>query len=106
PPLCKPNSASLYVLASFRPYAVVLLVPTVLISAVVTAKYLRRGSASTPKQLYLASTAAMFAWAILVDPVAGLAGYAGAHAVEYFFIVDHRLSADHRPSSRRNFFVV
>jgi hypothetical protein len=48
----------------------------------------------------------MFAWAVLVDPIAGLAGYAGAHAVEYFFIVDHRLSVDRATNARRRFFAV
>ena len=43
-------------------------------------------------------------WAVLVDPVAGLAGYAGAHAVEYFFIVDHRLASTRSLWSRRRFF--
>ena len=38
--------------------------------------------------------------------MAGLAGYAGAHAVEYFFIVDHRLGADRSTRSRQTFFLV
>jgi hypothetical protein len=74
----------------------------------VRAEHARRaeGRANNAKLLYLASTAAMFTWAVLVDPVAGLAGYAGAHAVEYFFIVDHRLSSNRSPSARRRFFAV
>jgi len=112
-PLGRLNSTSLDVLASFRPYATALLLPAIVLAAMLTAKWVRRerlrmrtGAASAPKQLYLVSTAAMFAWAIFVDPVAGLAGYAGAHAVEYFFIVDHRLSADRTTRSRQTLFFV
>jgi hypothetical protein len=46
----------------------------------------------------------MFALAVLVDPVAGFAGFAGAHAVEYFFIVDHRLASSRPTVSRWRFF--
>jgi hypothetical protein len=40
--------------------------------------------------MYMASTAALFA-TILIDPVAGLLGFVGAHAVEYFVIVHQSL---------------
>ncbi len=112
-PLGRLNSDALDVLASFRPFAWALLVPTALFSAWCTVRWLRverartrRGEHNRAKQFYVVSTAVMFAWAVLVDPVAGLAGYAGAHAVEYFFIVDHRLAADHDRDARRRFFVV
>jgi hypothetical protein len=111
-PLGRLNRDGLSALASFRPYAGALLVPAVVAAFVSTVRWLRaerlrrRNSTANPaKQLYLASTALMFAWAVFVDPVAGLAGYAGAHAVEYFFIVDHRLSATRTPGSRGRFFV-
>jgi hypothetical protein len=110
-PLGRVNSDALNVLASWRPYATALLLPSVVAAAAVTIRWIRSerarrasGTANNAKVLYLASTAAMFTWAVLVDPVAGLAGYAGAHAVEYFFIVDHRLSSKRTPSSRRRFF--
>lgn len=112
-PLGQLNTRGLDVLASFRPYATALLLPTLAIAAGVTTKWItderdriRAGTASTAKQLYIASTAVMFAWAIVVDPVAGLAGYAGAHAVEYFFIVDHRLRPSRTTRARHTFFLV
>jgi hypothetical protein len=105
------NSEGLDVLVSFRPYAVAVLVPSVAVGAVLTVQWLRierdrgrRGVASGPKRLYVASTAVLFAWAVFVDPVAGLAGYAGAHAVEYFFIVDHRLRPGRGGRERVRFF--
>jgi hypothetical protein len=111
-PLGRVNGGALDVLASSRPYAMVVLAPAAVIAAVVTARWLaiersrlRRGTANRAKQRYLVSTAVMFAVAILVDPVAGLAGYAGAHAVEYFFIVDHRLAASRTATARLRFFV-
>lgn len=66
-------------------------------------RLVRAGTANRTKQLYVVSTAVMFAFAVLVDPVAGLAGYAGAHAVEYFFIVD-QLATSRPTVSRRRFF--
>jgi hypothetical protein len=110
-PLGRVNSNALDVLASWRPLATAALLPAAVAAAVVTIRWIRAeharrvaGTANNAKLLYLGSTAAMFTWAVLVDPVAGLAGYAGAHAVEYFFIVDHRLSSSRSPSSRRRFF--
>ena len=111
-PLGQINGGALDVLASWRPYAMVLLIPSAVVAAVLTARWIgverlrvRAGTANRMKELYLLSTAAMFAFAVLVDPVAGLAGYAGAHAVEYFFIVDHRLATSRSTVSRLRFFV-
>lgn len=51
----------------------------------------RRGPAANPaKWLYVGATAALFV-AILVDPIAGLMGYVGAHALEYFVVVHQSL---------------
>jgi len=112
-PLGEVNQEALDVLASLRPYASALLAVAVVVAAVLTVRWVRverargrSGTANRSKQFYVASTAAMFAWAVLVDPVAGLAGYAGAHAVEYFFIVDHRLAADRSRATRRRFFAI
>ena len=41
---------------------------------------------SRPKRLYLLTTALLFG-VMLVNPIAGLIGYVGAHAVEYVVIV-------------------
>ena len=51
----------------------------------------RRGADANPaKWLYVGSTAALFA-VILVDPIAGLMGFVGAHSLEYFVIVHQSL---------------
>ena len=46
--------------------------------------------ANPAKHLYLAATAALIA-VVLVDPIAGFAGYVGGHALEYFVIVHRSL---------------
>lgn len=105
------NADALDVLASLRPYAIVLLVPSAIVAGALTLRWFgaertraRAGTANRVKQRYVISTAVMFAFAVLVDPVAGLAGYAGAHAVEYFFIVDRRLATKRPDVSRVRFF--
>ena len=51
----------------------------------------RRGADANPaKWLYVGSTAALFA-VILIDPIAGLIGFVGAHSLEYFVIVHQSL---------------
>lgn len=105
------NSSAIDVLTSLQPYAVIALVPVAIAATVLTVRWLviereriRAGTANRAKQRYVVSTAAMFAFGVLVDPVAGLAGFAGAHAVEYFFIVDHRLATTRPAVSRWRFF--
>jgi hypothetical protein len=49
-----------------------------------------RSRANPAKWCYVASTAALFV-VVLVDPLAGLLGYVGSHAVEYLVVVHHRL---------------
>ena len=105
------NRSAIDVLTSLRPYAALALVPVAVAALVLTGRWLvverervRSGMANRAKQRYVLSTAAMFAFAVLVDPVAGLAGFAGAHAVEYFFIVDHRLATTRPEVSRWRFF--
>lgn len=48
----------------------------------------RRPAVNLAKYLYLGATAALFG-VVLVDPLAGLIGYVGSHAIEYLVIV-HR----------------
>jgi hypothetical protein len=110
-PLGQINGTALDVLTSLRPYAVALLIPTVIVAGVSTGRWIMleraralAGTANRAKQRYVASTAAMFAVAALIDPVAGFAGFAGAHAIEYFFIVDHRLATSRPTVSRLRFF--
>jgi hypothetical protein len=111
-PLGDLNAHAIDVLTSWRPYALTLFVATAVVVIALTGRWIaleraraRAGTANRAKQFYVASTAAMFAVAVLVDPIAGFAGFAGAHAVEYFFIVDHRLATTRPSVSRVKFFV-
>ena len=98
-PLGDTNTRGLHVLTDLRPWAALLLVPTVTVAAVIAARWFgaerarwRAREANPAKAVYVAATALLFAW-ILVDPIAGFIGYVGAHAVEYFAIVHHSLGA-------------
>ena len=51
---------------------------------------MRRSTHSSPRLVYLASTAALLV-TLAVDPVVGFVGYVGAHAAEYFLIVRWRV---------------
>jgi hypothetical protein len=89
------NEIAVRTLTRFHSAAGLLLVPVVVIAAIVAAAYVvserRRGARANPaKWLYVGSTAALFA-VILVDPIAGLMGFVGAHSLEYFVIVHHSL---------------
>jgi hypothetical protein len=84
------NKRAITALTHWRPEAVVLLVPALLVAAVLTGRWAgaeRADSRANPaKWIYLASTAALIV-TLCIDPVAGFAAYVGAHAVEYFIIV-------------------
>ncbi len=54
-----------------------------------------RGGANPGKWIYLASTAGLFTVAI-IDPVAGLMGFVGSHAIEYFVIVNQSIASEAR----------
>ena len=88
------NSAGVKVLHSLQPWARVALVPVALMVVVASARWLRAersvASPSIPKRMYLASTAALFV-VMLWNPIAGLVGYVGAHAIEYVAIVHSAL---------------
>jgi hypothetical protein len=122
-PLGQTNSNGLRMLADLRPWALLLLVPTVLVVVGLLASWGRSelvrwqsADANPAKLVYLGATAALFGW-MLVDPVSGFVGYVGAHAIEYFAIVHRALGsrfADgsggtlgrtmRRPGGRRRFF--
>lgn len=85
------NARAVESLVLLRDVAGLLVVPVAVLAAVCmiawTGREVRnRRRANRAKWLYVGSTAALFAW-ILVDPVAGIMGYVGAHALEYFVIV-------------------
>jgi hypothetical protein len=85
------NRDALEVLTDLRTGALVLL-PFVAVAAIgLTVAWVRRemraGEAANPaKQVYMSSTAVLFG-VMLVSPIAGLIGYVGSHAFEYFVIV-------------------
>jgi len=89
------NTLAVEQLASLRTVAAVL-VPIALAVALglgvafVVQEWRHRHQANPAKWFYVASTAALFG-VLLVDPLAGLMGYVGAHAVEYFVVVRQSL---------------
>jgi hypothetical protein len=63
-------------------------------AAYLTARWLRHERTYNPgKWMYLASTAALFAVAV-VDPLAGLVGFVGSHAIEYFVVVNRSVVSE------------
>jgi hypothetical protein len=100
------NAGGLHILADLRPAAAVLLVPTVLVVIAIASTWVRAevgrwrdGTANPAKHLYVASTAALFAWIILVDPISGFIAYIGSHSIEYFLIVHHSLGSRYADGS-------
>jgi hypothetical protein len=47
------------------------------------------------KCLYVASSAALFAFAV-VDPIAGVIGFVGSHSIEYFVLVNRSVASETR----------
>ena len=89
------NRLAVEMLSRFRSVAAVLVVPVVLLVAALVLAWLRSegrtGARANPaKWVYVATTACLFL-VILIDPIAGLLGYVGAHALEYFVIVHQSL---------------
>lgn len=93
-PLGENNTVAIDVLGQLRPVALALLVPAVAVSlaaAVLWVRAERRRPTVNPfKWLYLGSTLVLFA-VIVIDPIVGIMGYVGAHAVEYFVTVHQSL---------------
>jgi hypothetical protein len=88
------NRVALEALVAAQPVARFLVIPAAVAVVVIALRWWRderaRAEVNPLKWFYLASTAAIFVL-ILVDPLAGLMGYVGAHAVEYFVIVHQSL---------------
>ncbi len=85
------NEEGVRVLQSLRPWAVGAVIAAGLLVVWATARWwLGERQLDvvgwTPKRRYLFGTALLFA-VILVNPIVGLIGYVGSHAVEYFVIV-------------------
>jgi len=85
------NRDALEVLADLQPIARLLVPLAALVAGTLTVLWVRRelaaGAAANPaKHLYVVSTGALFLL-MLINPIAGLIGYVGSHAFEYFVIV-------------------
>jgi hypothetical protein len=84
----------------------IVLLPVIVAAVVLTLRWWRAeralGVRANPaKHLYVGATGALIAM-IVVDPIAGLVAYVGAHALEYFVIVHRSLRgrADDAPVAR------
>jgi hypothetical protein len=91
------NERSLELLVDLRPAAAAIMAVAAAFAVITTARWIRReratGFAANPAAyLYVGATAALFVVAV-IDPIAGLLGWVGAHAVEYFVIVATSLRA-------------
>jgi hypothetical protein len=88
------NRRGVEVLASLRPVAIALAVPLLVVATVVTRRWMRLeaslGWANRPKYVYTSATAALLL-TIMVNPIAGFAGYVSGHALEYFIVVHRSL---------------
>ena len=88
------NEAGVRVLHSLQPWARAALLPGGLAVVLTALRWWRIEhdvpSPSRPKRLYLLTTATLFV-VTLVNPIAGLIGYVGAHAIEYVVIVHSAL---------------
>jgi hypothetical protein len=98
------NALAVQQLVRFAGAARVLVGPMIAVVVALATAWLvaewRRGSAANPaKWIYVGSTAALFG-VILFDPIAGLMGYVGAHAIEYFVVVHQSLGRFRSPALR------
>ena len=90
------NARGIELLDSLSSGAMVLFWCGVAVSAVLTSRWIRaeRGRGANPssraKWIYTLGTLGLVA-AVMIDPIAGVAGYVAAHAIEYFGIVHSTL---------------
>ncbi len=93
-----PNMTIMEMLTKLAPGAELLLPAAIVAVAGLAIVWLfqefRRPSNSA-KLLYVLSTAALFA-VMLINPIAGFMGYVGAHAYEYYVIVNHNLAMQYQ----------
>jgi hypothetical protein len=84
------NESGVEVLQNLRPWAVALMVVAGAMVVATTLRWWRHertlASGFGPKRRYLLSTALLIGL-IMLNPIVGLMGYVGAHALEYFVIV-------------------
>ncbi len=89
------NEQGVEVLQALRPYATVAVVAAALAVLWFTRLWWQHEhhlgiQGFTPKRRYLLATAVLFA-VIVINPIVGLMGYVGSHAVEYMFVVQGAL---------------
>jgi len=88
------NERAIRLLTAIRPVAALLAALCALVVVVLAGAWVRaerkRAVVNPAKWLYLLATALLFALS-LVQPVAALIGYVGAHALEYLVTVDHHV---------------
>ena len=87
------NRSAFAMMTDLRPVAEMLLIPAFAVVVLLGFRWLREESSrpvNQAKHFYLASTLALFA-VMLVNPIIGFIGYVGAHAFEYFVIVNRCL---------------
>jgi hypothetical protein len=88
------NEEAIGVLIKLAPIAQVLVWPALAASIGLAVAWVvqerRRAVVNPAKWLYVGATALLFG-VMLVDPLAGIMGYVGAHAIEYFVIVHQSL---------------
>ena len=85
------NARSVRLLGDLSSYARILFWVGAIVGVVMVVRWLqaerRLGTAaSRPKHWYALGTAGLVI-AVMIDPIAGIAGYVGAHAIEYFAVV-------------------
>jgi len=91
------NERGIRLLTSARPVATLVVVvagiaAVVLVGIWARDEWRRRPAVNPAKYLYLGATLALFG-VMLVDPLAGLIGYVGAHALEYLVTVHRHVGA-------------
>ncbi|MEP7045791.1 MAG: hypothetical protein ABI949_03880 [Ilumatobacteraceae bacterium] len=89
------NARSVKLLGELSPYARVLFWVAAPVGVVLVARWWKAErrigtAASRPKHWYALGTAGLVV-AVMVDPIAGVAGYVAAHAIEYFAVVHSSL---------------
>jgi hypothetical protein len=85
-------------LAKLAPAAQMILPVVILGVVAILAVWLKQEftrTANRAKRVYMFSTAMLFV-VMLINPIAGFIGYVGAHAYEYFVIVNHNLSLQYQ----------
>ena len=91
--LGRANASGVRALDRFEHLASVVFWVAVVVAVVLVIRWVareRRSGGSWPKTVYAIGTIGLVA-AVVFDPVAGVAGYVAAHAIEYFAVVDSSL---------------